>query len=86
MLSFEGEQFLGQQPIYNKLTSFNKITHKIGSIDSQPSVNEGILAIVSGTLQIDDGQDMMFTEVFHLQKGGQQGYYIFNDIFRLNLA
>ena len=33
MLTFEGEQFLGQQQIYNKLSSFGKVEHKITSMD-----------------------------------------------------
>ena len=85
MLSFEGEQFLGQEQIYGKLSSFGQLTHKINSMDLQPTVGEGIIAFVSGELSIEGGQPMMFTEVFHLQKGGPNGYYVHNDIFRLNL-
>ena len=43
------------------------------------------MAVVTGELSIDDGQAMMFNEVFHLQQGGAQGYFVLNDIFRLNL-
>jgi len=85
MLTFEGEQFMGQQPIYGKLSSFGKVAHQIKTLDVQPTNNNGILAFVSGELSIDDGQPMMFTEVFHLQQGGSQGYFVLNDIFRLNL-
>ena len=61
------------------------MTHNIQSLDIQPSSNNAIIAFVSGELTIDDGQPMMFTEVFHLQQGGAQGYFVLNDIFRLNL-
>src|SRR6056300_1270076 len=70
MLTFECEQFLGQQQIYEKLSSFGNVTHKINSMDVQPSANEGIIALVSGELSIEGGNPLMFTEVFHLQKGG----------------
>ena len=85
MLTFEGEQFLGQQAIYDKLTGIGTLSHKINTLDCQPSVNEGIICFVAGELSIDGGPAMMFTEVFHLQKGGTQGYFVHNDIFRLNL-
>jgi len=85
MLTFEGEQFLGQEAIYGKLSSFGQVTHKVNTLDVQPTVNEGIMAFVSGELSIEGGNAMMFTEVFHLAKGGQSGYYVHNDIFRLSL-
>ena len=85
MLTFEGEQFMGQQNIHGKLSSFGKVAHNVKTLDIQPANNNGILAFVSGELCIDDGQPMMFTEVFHLQQGGAQGYFVLNDIFRLNL-
>ena len=70
MLTFEGEQFLGQQQIYDKLTGIGSLSHEISSLDCQPSANEGIICFVAGQLSIDGGPPMMFTEVFHLQKGG----------------
>ena len=33
MLSFEGEQFLGQEAIYGKLSSFGNVTHKVNTMD-----------------------------------------------------
>ena len=86
MLTFEGEQFLGQEQIYGKLTSFNKVEHKVNTCDCQPTQGEGIVAYVSGELKIDDGNPLMFTECFVLAKGGEMGYYVYNDIFRLSLA
>ena len=66
MMTFEGEQFLGQEAIYGKLNSLGKVVHKMTTLDCQPSVNEGIVCFISGELSIDDGPPMMFTEVFHL--------------------
>ena len=48
MLSFEGEQFLGQNSIYEKLSSFGKVDHNVTTLDCQPTTNNGILAFVSG--------------------------------------
>jgi len=67
MLTFEGEQFMGQQQIYSKLSSFGKVAHNITTLDCQPTTNNGILVFVCGTLSIEDGNPMMFTETFHLQ-------------------
>jgi len=55
-------------------------------MDCQPTTNEGIMVFVCGELSIDGGQAMMYTEVFHLQKGGSQGYFVLNDVFRLCLS
>ena len=70
MLTFEGEQFLGQEAIYGKLSSFGKVEHKINTIDCQPSTNNGIIALVSGELSIEGGNPLMFNEVFLLCVGG----------------
>ena len=70
MLTFEGEQFLGNEPILGKFFSFNKLAHKATTLDCQPAANEGIVVMVSGQLSIDDGNPMMYTEIFVLHKGG----------------
>ena len=61
MLTFEGEQFAGQESIYTKLTSFDKLSHQITTCDVQPTTDEGVVAFVSGQLSIDDGPPMMFS-------------------------
>ena len=33
MLTFEGEQFMGQEAIYGKLSSFGQVNHKINTLD-----------------------------------------------------
>ena len=77
---------MGQQPIYDKLTGIGNLSHTINTCDCQPSANEGIAVLVSGSLTIDGGPGMMFTEAFMLQKGGNMGYYVLNDFFRLSLT
>ena len=86
MLTYEGEQFLGTQSICEKLGGLPNISHKISLADYQPTNSNGIIAFVIGTLTIDGGNEMAFTHVFHLAVGGQNGYYVHNDIFRLNLG
>jgi len=84
MLSFEGEQFLGVEQIMGKLGGMPSIKHKITTFDAQPTLNNGIIAFVSGDLVIDDGQPVKFAQTFHLAVGGSAGYYCHNDLFRLN--
>jgi len=56
--------------------------------DYQPSVNDGIFVLVSGCLFIDGNREapLRFTQTFLLQKGGEAGYYIHNEVFRLSLG
>ncbi len=86
MLTYEGEQFLGPAQIMEKLGTMPSIHHKIVTFDAQPSVNQGIIAFVSGDLIIDGNysQPLKFAQTFHLMVGGAFGYYCHNDLFRLN--
>ena len=85
MLSFEGEQFLGTQQIMAKLQGLGKVSHSMKSFDAQPSLNNGIVCMVSGDLLIgEDTNPLKFAQVFYLVQGGAAGYYCHNDVFRLN--
>ena len=66
MLSFEGDQFLGTAPIMEKLGGMPQLSHSVTSQDYQPTVNNGIIAFVTGQLSIDGGNAMNYTQVFHL--------------------
>ena len=66
----ESEQFLGQQAIFQKLSSFGTVSYEILTCDVQPSANDGIVAFVCGKLSIEGDNPMMFSQVFFLQKGG----------------
>jgi hypothetical protein len=57
MLTFEGEQFQGSQGILDKLLLLGTIKHDIKTFDAQPTVNNGIVAFVSGDLYIDGGEN-----------------------------
>ena len=90
MLSYEGEQFMGIQQIMEKQGGLPNLTYDSNNAvtDFQPSVNEGIFCLVSGCLFIDGNQEqpLKFTQTFLLAKGGEQGYYVHNEVFRLNLG
>ena len=90
MLSYEGEQFMGTQQIMEKLNGLPNLTFDSASAvaDYQPSQNDGIFVLVSGCLCIDGNTDapLRFTQTFLLARGGAQGYYIHNEVMRLNLG
>jgi len=90
MLTFEGSPIQGVGPIVEKLTSlpFQKVQHKITTLDAQPSSTTiaSLLVSVTGLLLVDDSENPLnFSQVFQLQPEGDS-YYVFNDIFRLNYA
>ncbi|KAE8341025.1 hypothetical protein BDV24DRAFT_57223 [Aspergillus arachidicola] len=87
MLTFETSSIQGVAAINEKLTSlpFQKVVHKVGTLDAQPS-NEagGILVMVTGALLVDEQQNPMnYTQTFQLMPDGAGSYFVFNDIFRL---
>ncbi|KAL1934096.1 hypothetical protein VTP01DRAFT_6278 [Rhizomucor pusillus] len=90
LLTFEGSQFMGAANIVEKLTSlpFQKVAHRISTIDAQPSNPQGgtIIVTVTGQLLVDEEQNpQMFSQTFQLVPEGGS-YWVFNDIFRLNYA
>lgn len=90
MLTFEGEQIQGAQPITQKIASlpFTKVQHHVVKADYQPSPTaNGILIFVTGHLIVDDNQNpLKFAQVFMLCQGGANGWFIQNDMFRLNIG
>ncbi|KAJ2963473.1 hypothetical protein NQZ79_g1502 [Umbelopsis isabellina] len=90
MLSFEGQQFQGAGNITEKLVSlpFQKVAHRISTVDAQPSNPNGqsIVVTVTGQLLIDEEQNpQMFAQTFNLiAEGGS--FWVYNDIFRLIYA
>ncbi|CAO3689980.1 unnamed protein product [Umbelopsis vinacea] len=90
MLTFEGVHIQGVNGIVEKLSSlpFQKVQHRISTVDAQPSNPNGqsIVVTVTGQLLIDDETNpQMFTQTFNLIAEGQS-FWVFNDIFRLNYA
>ncbi|KZT44212.1 nuclear transport factor 2 [Sistotremastrum suecicum HHB10207 ss-3] len=87
MLSWESSPFQGSTAIVEKLTTlpFQKVLHKVSTIDAQPSspTVASLLVSVSGLLVVDDSEHpLQFSQVFQLIPDGGS-YYVLNDIFRL---
>ena len=88
MLTFETSQVQGAESIGQKLVSlpFQKVVHRISTLDAQPGFNGDILAMVTGELLIDDEQNpQRYSQVFHLMPE-RDSYYVLHDIFRLNYS
>lgn len=87
-LTYEGEQFMGSDQIMGKLGNLPNLTFKSEDavIDIQPSLDDAIFVLINGSLCIDDAPPMKFTQTFLLAKGGPNGYYIRNEVFRLSLG
>jgi len=88
MLTFEGTPTQGVSGIIEKLTTlpFQKVQHKITTLDAQPSSPSiaSLIVNVTGLLVVDDSPNpLQFSQVFHLIPDGGS-YYVFNDMFRLN--
>ncbi|KAK0550811.1 Nuclear transport factor 2 [Tilletia horrida] len=90
MLSFEGAQFQGTQNILEKLTNlpFQKVQHKVGTIDTQPTgeTQSSLFVLVTGALVVDDGENPLnFTQAFTLVPDAGS-FYVYNDVFRLSFG
>ncbi|THV07977.1 nuclear transport factor 2 [Dendrothele bispora CBS 962.96] len=88
MLTWEGSPIQGVNAVLEKLVSlpFQKVAHKIETLDAQPSspTMASILVSVTGALKVDDGEsELKFSQVFNLIPDGGS-YFVQNDIFRLN--
>ncbi|KAJ2666493.1 Nuclear transport factor 2 [Coemansia sp. RSA 1199] len=84
MLTWEGTQLQGAPNIVEKIV---RIAHKVTTIDAQPSLpnTNSVIINVTGQLMFDDEpQPQQFTQTFQLVD--HEGFFIFNDIFRLNYA
>lgn len=54
MLTFESSSVLGATPITEKLSSlpFEKVKHQVSTLDSQPTVEGGIIILITGQLLV----------------------------------
>ncbi|KAJ2043292.1 Nuclear transport factor 2 [Coemansia sp. RSA 455] len=89
MMSWEGTQMQGAKNIVEKLVSlpFTRVAHKVTTIDTQPSlpnVNAVVIAVTGQLLVDDETKPQQYTQLFQLVEDG--GFFIYNDIFRLNYA
>jgi hypothetical protein len=99
MLNFEHSvdrpgQFKGSAAIVEKLRTlpFQQVKHQVVTLDTQPSPNGGVVVMVCGNLLIDgEHQPQKFSQCFQLMPTEAAGlapgsYFIFNDVFRLNIG
>ena len=99
MLNFEHSdarpgQYKGSAAIVEKLRAlpFQQVKHQVVTLDTQPSPNGGVIVMVCGNLLIDGEQRAQkFSQTFQLMPTEAAGlapgsYFIFNDVFRLNVG
>ncbi|KAJ2494955.1 Nuclear transport factor 2 [Coemansia sp. RSA 2052] len=89
MMSWEGTQMQGAKNIVEKLVSlpFQRVAHKVTTIDAQPSlpnVNAVVIAVTGQLLVDEETKPQQYTQLFQLVE--ENGFFIYNDIFRLNYA
>ncbi|KAM0753855.1 nuclear transport factor 2 [Meredithblackwellia eburnea MCA 4105] len=87
MLTFESEQIQGSAAIVAKLAGlpFTTVQHRVTTLDAQPSAPDkaSLTVLVTGQLITgDESNPLNFSQSFHLVPENQ-GYYVYNDIFRL---
>lgn len=87
MMSFENEQYRGTTQIIERLNKLPVgVVHKCLSLDIQPTPNNGILILVCGDIVIEENKPIKFCRTFHLCQEPNEGYFIFNDLFRFCLS
>ena len=88
IMTWESNRHIGQAAIVQHLVNlpFQKVEHRIGTIDAQPSTSNGVLVFITGQILPDaETNPLKFSQIFHLvQVGGS--YVVSNDMFRLNYA
>ncbi|TPX18069.1 uncharacterized protein E0L32_011839 [Thyridium curvatum] len=86
MLTFESASSLGATAIVEKLSGlpFQKVKHQVSTLDAQPTVEGGVIILITGQLLVDEEQrPMNFSQTFQLMKDASGQYFVFNDIFKL---
>jgi len=88
LLSFEGNQFQGMEPIAEKMKNIplDNMQRVISTIDCQPMYDGGILVSVVGQLknQAEHDKPLQFCQTFVLKPVGDT-FFISHDMFRLCL-
>ncbi|KAH8239746.1 hypothetical protein KR032_007486 [Drosophila birchii] len=86
-MTFEGQKLQGAPKIIEKVQSLSskKITREITSVDSQPTIDGGVLISVLGRLKCEQDTPQAFSQVFVL-KANAGSFFVVHDIFRLNVT
>lgn len=87
LLTYEDNQVMGHKDINELLTNtirFQSIQHVVTKCDCQPTLDNGVVVMVTGMLKTDDDPPHPFSEVFVL-KMDNNNYFIFHHMFRLSI-
>eukprot|EP00794_Sanderia_malayensis_P007033 gene7033-7822_t len=78
------EPIIGQEAIHAKIMQlgYSGCYSKIRSVDSQKTINGGVVVQVVGELSNRGMPMRKFTQTFVLKAESPKNYYVFNDIFR----
>jgi hypothetical protein len=80
MMTFESNQVQGSEDILQKLKSVGRLSHTVKTIDVQPSYSENcILIFVTGSITIDGGNALHFSELFQLVASAPGQYIVHSE-------
>lgn len=82
--SFEDDQRMGKAAILEKIKSlpFQSVAHAITKVDSQPTLDGGVLVSILGQVKVDDDKPMGYSHTFILRPESGS-FFIMHEIFRL---
>ncbi|KAL5635849.1 hypothetical protein ACGC1H_004598 [Rhizoctonia solani] len=84
-ISREDGQFQGVGPILEKIKAFPEgVQFKVTTKDHQISGDKMIVLVTGQLLITPDAQPLHFSQAFVLAGNGAGGFYVANDLFRLN--
>jgi hypothetical protein len=86
MMTFEDSIVQGHESIREALANkpFQTIQHIITKLDCQPTVDRGVIILVTGRLKADEDPPHAFSQMFFI-KPCDNSFYIYHDIFRLSI-
>ncbi|KAL5021546.1 hypothetical protein ScPMuIL_000701 [Solemya velum] len=86
MLSFEGDEKQGISGIMDKIQKlpFINVQHAVTTLDCQPTLDGGVLIMVTGQIKVDEEKPMGFSHNFCLKAEGTS-FSIIHEVFRLSL-
>ncbi|MFC4008589.1 ketosteroid isomerase family protein [Nonomuraea purpurea] len=83
-LIFESSQAEGTEDIVEKLVGLPLSDRKIDTADMLPAGVDHVVAVMTGTVKIDDQrQPTSFAQTLILARGYDDDYYVVRDIFKL---
>ncbi|CAN0131001.1 unnamed protein product [Pylaiella littoralis] len=85
MLTIEGTQVVGATAIVTKYKALGgNLQFQPDTLDVQMgTTNSALIAVITGKLKIDNGNQLHYLQVFQLVSTGPGAYYVHNDVLRL---